>query len=81
MLLTTLGYLFLFLEFNKQLNCTCCVSYFGPNGIILSQDIFDYYSIIEEVNPELQGFIKFTKSSLSLQRVNAAHELRVIHTR
>ena len=67
MLLTAVGYLISFIVFNKQLNCTCCVSYFGLKGIILSQDIFDYYSIIEEVNPELQVYIEFTKRSLSLQ--------------
>ena len=67
--LTTVGYLILFLACNKQLNCTCQISYFVLNGIILSQDIFNYYSITVEVNPELRGFIKFTKSSLSLYLV------------
>ena len=55
------------LAFNKRLNCTCYVSYFGLKSIILSRDIFDYYLIIEEVNPELGGLIEFTKRSLSLQ--------------
>ena len=54
------------LDFNKQLNCTCCVIYFGMKGIIFSLDIIDYYSIIVEVNLELQGFKKLTKSSLLL---------------
>ena len=69
MVLTTVGYLISFLALNKQLNCTCCVSYFGLKDIIFSQDILDYYFIIEEVNPELQRYIKFTKSSLSLHLV------------
>ena len=30
------------------------------------RNIFNYYLIIEVVNPDLRGFIKFTKSTLSL---------------
>ena len=48
------------------MNCTSRVSYFGLKGIILSRDTFDFYSINEDVYPELRGFIKFTKRSLSL---------------
>ena len=62
-------YLNLLLDFNKQLNCTCFVSYFGLKGIILSRDTFDYYSIILEVNLELWEFTKLTKSSLLLHLV------------
>ena len=32
----------------------------------MSRDILDYYSIFVEINPELWGFTKCTKSSLSL---------------
>ena len=40
--LTVRTYLNLVLDFNKQLNCTCCVKLFRLKGIILSRDIFDY---------------------------------------
>ena len=55
---TTIGYLISLSAFNKQLNCTCQVSYFGLKGIILSRDIFNYYSITVEVNPE-KGYSKY----------------------
>ena len=48
-----------------EINLNCKL--FGLKGIIFSRDIFDNYSIIKEVNPELRGFLKFTKRSLSLQ--------------
>ena len=67
--LTFRTYLNLVLDFNKQLNCTWCISYFGLKGIILSRDIFNYYSIIVEVNLELQDFTQLTKSSLLLHLV------------
>ena len=67
--LTFRTYLNLILDFNKQLNCTCYVSYFGLKGIILSRNIFDYYLIIVEVNLGLRGFIKLNKISLLLHLV------------
>ena len=39
----------------------------------MSRDIFDYYSIIVDVNLELRGFIEFTKSSLSLHLYSFTH--------
>ena len=71
--LTVRTYLSLVLDFNKQLNCTCCVSYFRLKGIILSRDIFDYFAIIVEVNLEIRGFTKLTKSSLLLHLCMSHH--------
>ena len=41
----------------------------------MSGDIFNYYSVIEEANPKLRGFIKFTKRSLSLHNFYVFIEL------
>ena len=48
-------------------------------GIILSQDIFDYYSIIVEIKPKLRGFTKFTKSSLSVHVYSGACNISHLH--
>ena len=52
---------------NNSLIVPAAQNYFGLKGIIVYQDIFDYYSIVVEVNLELRGFTIFTKSSLPLQ--------------
>ena len=49
--------------------CKGIFCYLGCKGIILFLDIIDCYSIIVEVNPELRGFIKVTKRSLSLHHL------------
>ena len=65
-LLTAYTYKYLFLDYNKKLNSTCCVKLIRADCIILLLDIIDRYSNIVKVNLNARGFSDFTRLTLPI---------------